>query len=216
MTTYPPFRRVWMDTETTKLSILRRAWDVALIVREHLEDVDYEYQWFVHPFDLDLENADPKALEIGGFWQRHPHAPALLALGYSNDDLGALRELDMRTLPAANVRRARYIARDVHALTRDRAMIYGSNPGFDMYTLGVMCEDEGLAPEWHYHPNDVPSLIEGWLMGRGQPVPADRHARSEAFCRAVGVDPSNYPRHSAIGDCRLFRDAYDAIAKSTP
>lgn len=218
MTSIP--RRVWLDTETTKLAPSRRAWDVALIVRDRELEDDLEYQWFVHPIDLDLEYADAKALEIGGFWERHPHAPTLLQWGLREmieaEATQLAGQLDMRRLGAAdNVRRARYVAQDVHALTRDRSQIYGSNPSFDMQTLEMMLFEEGLVPQWHYHPNDVPNLIEGWLIGRisassrSTDFPTGR--KSEDWCRAVGVEPNDYPRHTALGDCQLFRDAFDAM-----
>lgn len=215
--------RVWMDTETTKLSIWRRAWDVALIVRTTepteqggREYVDHEYQWFVHPIDIELERADPKALEIGQFWERHPHGAILIEMGarsmLANGRIGDLLALDLRTLPTlTRVRRAGHIARDVHGLTRCRAPIYGSNPGFDMLTLEHMLSEEGLTADWHYHPNDVPNLIEGWLIGRGCPERIPTSRRSEDYCRAVDIEPNNYARHSALGDCQLFRDAFDAM-----
>lgn len=210
-------RRVWMDTETTKLGIWRRAWDVALIVRDPANETDDEYQWFVHPIDIELERADAVSLEIGGFWERHPHGAELAEQGWRTvlengwqptpRRLGAIHELPR--LP--RTRRARHIARDIFDLTARKTQIYGSNPGFDMLTLEHLLIEQGLTPQWYYHPNDVPNLIEGWLLGRGyvERIPASR--KSEDWCRAVGVEPNDYPRHTALGDCQLFRDAFDAM-----
>lgn len=64
---------VFVDTETTSLRPDRRAWDIALIVRRPGEP-DREYQWFVDDLALDLGNADPFALKIGRFYERHPAA----------------------------------------------------------------------------------------------------------------------------------------------
>ena len=207
-------RRVWMDTETTGLDLTRRAWEVALIVRDRAIDAqDIEHQWFVHPADIDLEHADPKALEIGRFWDRHPHAPIIAAWR----EQGLTRPLGM--LPhLRGVHRARYVATAVRNLTSGRAQIYGSHPSFDMITVEMMMADEGISPEWHYHPNDVPNLIEGWTIGRDDNaralrIPASR--KSEDWCRIVGIEPNNYQRHTALGDCRLFRDAFDAMFRQS-
>jgi hypothetical protein len=65
---------VFIDTETTSLRPDRRAWDIGLIVRQEGQE-DREQSWFVDWADLDLGNADPFALKIGGFYD----APAHLA-----------------------------------------------------------------------------------------------------------------------------------------
>jgi DNA polymerase III epsilon subunit-like protein len=67
----------------------------------------------------------------------------------------------------------------------------------------------GILPSWHYHPIDVPSLAEGWLRGRGRPLPDQ--LKSDELCRAIGVDPDKYARHTALGDCELFRAVYETL-----
>ena len=202
-------RLVWLDTETTGLHAARRPWDVALIVRDDTDTHDQELQWIVHPYDLDLGNADPRALEIGGFWERYPYAQHLRTFGDLRTPAYRLPALP----PGKEVRRLEDILRDVQYATRDRATILGSNPNFDMSTLEAMMLEFNLAPRWHYHGEDVPTLIKGWLMGNGGPLPVDQHKRSDALCRMIGVEPDDYPRHTAIGDCRMFRDAYDALLR---
>jgi hypothetical protein len=213
----PVRRKVWLDCETTGLHATRRPWEVAMIVRDGdgLGD-DLDWHWFVHARDLDLANADPKALDIGGFWDRHPHGPTLRTMG----GLAHLRGLSdgklfdvLTSLPRRSARSIGVMADEVFDLTRDRAMIYGSNPNFDMHTLETAMTEIGLSPRWHYHGVDVPTLIEGWLMGKGAPIPTDEHKRSDALCRTIAVEPDNYPRHTAMGDCQLFRDAYDALQR---
>jgi len=214
-------RKVWLDCETTGLHAQRRSWEVAAITRDQRRDsepdTDLEWHWFVHAKDLELTHAEPKALDIGGFWERHPHGPTLREMG----GLRYLRGLSdgklyrtLLDLPGTDARPISIVADEIFDLTRNRAVIYGSNPNFDMHTLEQAMIKIGLSPQWHYHGKDVPTLIEGWLMGRRwiERIPAeDSHGRSDALCRAVGINPDVYPRHTAMGDCQLFRDAFDAI-----
>jgi hypothetical protein len=62
----------------------------------------------------------------------------------------------------------------------------------------------------------VPTLAHGWLLGAGKPVPRrpDGTVKSDDLSRAVGVDPDDYYRHTALGDCRWMRDLYDAVTRS--
>jgi hypothetical protein len=214
----PVRRKVWMDVETTGLHAARRPWEVALITRDEQRDGlsdDLDWHWFIHARDLDLANADAKALDIGGFWERHPHGPILRTMGglaYLRGLSDAKLAWELGNLPyGPEARVAAIMADEVFDLTRNRAMIYGSNPNFDMHTVEASMLRIGLRPQWHYHGVDVPTLIEGWLMGKGAPIPTDEHKRSDALCRAIGIEPDNYPRHTAMGDCQLFRDAYDAL-----
>lgn len=235
-------RFVHMDTETTGLHDGRRPWDVALIVHD-CEDTDYRklrsgverHQFFVHPADLDWLTADPKALEIGRFWERHPHAPQLLKMlekltGIEDDDTDpeAKRQLlqsmsyvldghpGLRTLrPRIGVARLADVAESVHRRTMNRSLICGSNPPFDMDTMAPAIEAIGLKPEWHYHPVDVPVMIEGYLFGllsadlwRWCDMP---ERKSEALAAAVGVELEHYKRHTAMGDCKLFYDAWKRV-----
>lgn len=193
----------WVDCETTSLRLPhRRAWDVAAIIRDN-GGPDVEYQWYLHPADLLFHLADPEALRIGRFWERHPHASYLAAGG---------NPADAPDLPG--VYRARIALQEVADLTAGRAIILGSNPSFDMATLEHGMGRWSITPSWHYHPEDVPTLIRGWLYGRGLPQPDQR--TSDAYCRAAGLDPDRYQRHTALGDCQLFRDASDVVTGHTP
>lgn len=189
---------IFMDTETTGLDpTLRRAWEIALITR-HPGEPDIEWQWFIDPIDLDWANADHTSLDFGRFWDRHPHGQYLKNGGHPAEALGLHQVFRLAAVLEA-------VARE----TRDRALILGSNPSFDTATLEPRMRDHGIVPGWHYHPEDVPTLAKGWLLGRGHPLPAN--GKSDDYCRAVGVDPDRYERHSALGDCRLFRDVYDVV-----
>lgn len=189
--------KCWIDCETTSLKLDRRAWEIALITR-HRDEPDIEWRWFIHPLDLDLSNADPTSLEFGHFYERHPHGPYLKAGGdveHAPKMLGVFREAEVLLV----------VARE----TADRAMLYGSNPAFDVYTLEPRMHALDITPGWHYHPEDVPTLVKGWLLGQDRPLPEG--GKSDDYCRAVGVNPDTYDRHTALGDCRLFRDVFDIV-----
>jgi len=199
---------VFIDTETTSLRPDRRAWDVALIIREPGEE-DREYQWFIEAQDLDLGNADPFALRIGHFYKRHPAA-------VTTDFF------------VPNVESEQFVMRHVEHLTRG-AHLVGAVPNFDADVLGARMRDNGLLPSWHYHLQDVETLIVGYIRGlivatAEQLDAADKPTdalwqlptalpwNSEDLSRAVGVEPpAGEDRHTALGDARWARDMYDAV-----
>lgn len=210
-------RLCWLDTETTGLLDAHRPWDVALILRDAHGDMPY--QWFIHALDLDLANADPAALEVGRFWERHPHGPRLAELTGRD-----LRELSLNghrgdrylyDLPMLGTRRTFSVANWIHNMMPERALILGSNPAFDQGMVGRMMRRASVDPTWHYHPVDVPTLITGWLLGNPSfdlKVPGPVIGmKSDQLCAAIGIDLNGYERHTALGDCELFRDAFDAI-----
>ncbi len=185
---------VFIDTETTSLRPDRRAWEIAVIVRRDGHP-DHEQSWLIATDDLDLGNADPASLRFGGFYDRHPQAGA-----------------EVMNLRAPTPASEAGVLRAVEALTRG-AVLHGSNPGFDTDVLGARMRANGICPSWHYHPEDVPTLAHGWLLGAGKPVPrrADGSVKSDDISLACGVDPDLYGRHTALGDCRWMRALYDLV-----
>lgn len=199
--------RVWLDTETTGLHRQRRAWEIAAIVRPHdgsLVD-DIEFSCFVDIADLDLAGAEPDALAIGRFWQRHPQAHLVPLVGTL---LGVERKLP-DVLPVGAVRREWEALATLAELTKG-AVVHGSNPAFDVETLAPRMAYSRLEPGWHYHPEDVPSVARGWLLGRGH---RDVPRKSDKVSALCGIDPAKYDRHTALGDCRWTRDLSDAIER---
>jgi DNA polymerase III epsilon subunit-like protein len=194
-------RICFIDTETTSLRPDRRAWDVALIVREDGEDV--EHQWYVDGEDIDLGNADPFALKIGHFYERHPNAATGERFTSGTDP-------------------ERFVLQRVELLTRGGHLV-GAVPNFDAEVLGTRMRTHGLLPSWHYHLVDVETLMVGWLMRKKQQLQAEEPAvdygdfpslpwKSEDLSRAVGVEaPSGEDRHTALGDARWCRDMFDAV-----
>lgn len=202
--------RAWLDCETTGLHADRRAYEVALILRQP-DRRDTERSWFIDIEDCDMANAEPIALDVGRFWQRHPQAHLVPLVGTLADVKPDLPQ----TPPDAQVFREVEVLKVVAELTGGRAYVMGSNPSFDTHTLAARMSVYGITPDWHYHPIDVPDRAAGWLAGQGREVPTNEKGdeKSDLIAKACGVDPADYERHSALGDCRLFRDLFDVIQK---
>lgn len=181
-------RLVFIDTETTSLRPDRRAWDIGLIVREPGQP-DVEHQWFVPIWELDLGNADPFALRIGRFYERHPQMngaePNLF-----DDECDVLQE--------------------VEALTRG-AHLVGAVPNFDAEVLATRMREHGIAPSWHYHLIDVEAMAVGWLAREAtRPLPLPWN--SDDLTSLLDLPPiPEGERHTALGDARWARSIYDRV-----
>lgn len=144
-TPMPPEVRTltFVDVETTHLDRdLRRAWEVALIVREPFA-ADVEHCWQIRTEDLDLDRANPASLDIGRFAHRHHNATAH---------------------PEAHV------AARMHAETGNRAVLVGAIPSFDEHTLWRMLTRHGHIPTWHHRICDVEAMaraVLGWPAAAG-------------------------------------------------
>lgn len=200
---------VAIDTETTGLHPERRAWDIGLIVvgeipfryRSHrsLAQAEVEpdsatptrhaYQWFVDVQDLDLGNADPFALKVGHFYERHPQMAGTPGVPQREED----------------------VLEQVEWLTRD-AHLVGALPSFDAEVLGARMRAHGMLPSWYYHVIDVEPLVIGFLHGAGHGEGWSLPYKSDDLSRAVGVvPPGDADRHTALGDARWALRLYEAI-----
>lgn len=196
----------FIDTETTSLRADRRAWDIGIIAREPGRP-DIEHYWYVDVSYLDLGNADPMALKIGRFYERHPQ----YRLDRESTGTDTESEYDVLRL--------------VEAITRG-AHLVGAVPNFDADVLGTRMRANGICPSWHYHLIDVEALAVGWLH-RHAAVLENREATIEEAARlrvlasppwksgdlsaALGVTVSGEDRHTALGDARWARAIYDAV-----
>lgn len=173
-------RIAFIDVETTSLRHDRRAWEVAIVVRDEGKE-DFEVSWFVERSDLDLGNADLGSLRVGRFLERHPQ---------------------FRRGTQAHASWESDVMRDVERYTRG-AVIVGVNPGFDCETLADRMRATGYCPSWNYRLVDARTLAAGALR---VPPPWD----VDAILAAFGVSCPPEDRHTALGDARLARDIYDA------
>lgn len=171
---------VFTDTETTGLSRKAQPWEIALIVRRESGDEEL----LIHA-PVDLVRADAAALDIGGFWDRHP------------DPYGLAYWVNDQEQPIG-----KGAARGVHHALRGATLV-GANPAFDARILSRWLGACGLPRKpWHYRLLDIEAYAAG-ALGWDEP-------RSlSAVCEALGV--VNGAPHTAMGDARAVRDCCDAI-----
>ena len=175
-------RLIFCDSETTGLDRKTRLiWDLAYIIRDPGE-ADVERQFYM---DVDLHKADPFALNIGRYWQRHPNPYRSFR---SEDDEGVTSRFEV-----------------VHAVAQDfkGATLVGAVPSFDEETLAKLLRAHGMRETWHYHLVDVETLAAGRVR---LPPPWNFDVLLAEFDLAQNND-----RHTAIGDARLVRDLYDKV-----
>lgn len=90
-------------------------------------------------------------------------------------------------------------------LLRDRPHVVGAVPDFDTYRIQRQLGVSG----WHYHLIDVENLAAGWLAGKRTPPapPWD----SDALSDAIGINPEQFARHTAMGDVLWAKAIYDRV-----
>lgn len=192
---------VFIDTETTSLRPDRRAWEIGMIVRNGREQA--QCRWFVDVADLDLGNADPFSLKIGGFYDRHPQNQT------PRDSSGFVSEA---------------VALDsIERWTRG-AHLVGNVVSFDAEVLANRMRANGILPSWHYHLIDIESMAVGYLHGLAREYPGSMAADfiktglpwdSGQLSLALDVmPPSDEDRHTALGDAQWVMRMWDAITGS--
>lgn len=178
----------FLDCETTGVHRDRRAWEIAIIRRDH-RGPDQELVIYVDLNDLDLANAQPQALAIGRFYQRHP------GLGHP---LPAGAQLCSEASAASLVR----------LWTLDSTIV-GVVPSFDTECLTAALGRYQLDPGWHYSPECMISQGKGYLKALGR-CPG---YTSDAIAAECGVAlPPESERHTALGDTRWARRWYDQLS----
>ena len=171
---------VFVDTETDGLHPGRRAWEIGMVRRD--ETGERECRMFL---PLDLKFADPQALRIGGFWDRHPVGRKLSGKPET---------------PCEPVVSAHDAAKKVMEWTFG-AHLVGANPAFDAQILERLLRSEGYLPQWHYRLLDVEALTSG---NRGRIV-----GGLAACVEELGLEQRD--AHAALGDARTARAVYDAV-----
>ena len=145
--------------------------------------------------DLDLSTADPMALKINGFYDRHP------AYNVHCDT------------PTVTAWRAAVL---VEEWTRG-AVVVGANPQFDTVTLEPLLRDNGLLPAWHYRPVCIEAIAYGYLLAKHithptLPTKIPVPWKSDQLSDLLGVpaiDPT--VRHTALGDARWVAAMWDRM-----
>lgn len=177
---------VFLDCETTGLGPDREPWEVALIRRETGRAADVS-RHFMIPVIREL--ADPEALAVGGFHDRHPQG--------NRTGPEVLRQLGASHWMPLQAEAATFIAN----ITAD-AVLVGANPWFDADTLEVLLRGYGLTPRWHYGHADIKSVVSG---AHGRWI-----GSLDACVEATPVlDWAEGERHTAMGDARMVRALWD-------
>jgi hypothetical protein len=203
----------FLDTETTGLHPARRVWEFGCVLRRPAAP-QAEYQFFV---DVDLDEADPAGLAVGGFYERHPvgrwlsgrveHRPR--PAWFSGPVNGAL---------LSETQAAQVAARVTHG-----AVVVGAVPSFDTVSLDWLLREHGHLPQWHYHLVDVENLAVGYLARHREEITGstlfDRMLTppwsSTELAEALGVTIDDEDRHTALGDARWAMALYDAVMGGT-
>jgi hypothetical protein len=221
-TTYPKGKVVkiaFLDTETTGLDALRHEmWELAFILREDEHDPrdsDQEYIYQFWPTRLDA--ADPTALKVNRFFDRvevrPTNGPGGLRSVYTSAE-----DSEGGWIPTHPMEAAPEIASRL-----DGAIIIGSNPAFDaLHHIGMLdrwLRRNGAAGTWHYRAIDIWPLAYGFWLGQLNAMEADEFQRSRPFLgmpsdmlyAEIAGNSTEHARHTALGDCRMARDVWDAI-----
>lgn len=80
----------------------------------------------------------------------------------------------------------------------------GAVVSFDEERLRKLLRANGACPEWHYHLVDVEALAAGALS-------IEPPWESKELSQAIGVDPGDFDRHTALGDARWAKAIYEAV-----
>ncbi|MFV2198723.1 exonuclease domain-containing protein [Nocardiopsis sp. LOL_012] len=168
---------VFVDTEFTTLDERhRRPWEIAVIRDTGRRTT--EHVWIIE--DLDLTNAAPEALAVGGFGDRYPAPPAD----------GAERATEAE------------VAAAVAELTQDARWV-GVVPDADAGTITAMLRRHGLTPGWHYQLIDAAVYAAGAL---GVVPPSS----SWEVSTKLGITAEGRNLHHALEDARWARDLFFA------
>lgn len=193
---------VSVDLETTGLTPgYHETWEVGIVPvdtgREHMH---YQFQ------PTDLEKADSKALQIGGFYERFDWigdprlARDMLVEGVIKDeDEGTEKPTGHKAVTGA-AEACWKIAKELEGAT-----ILGLNPHFDADHLEALLQKYGHAPTWSHRHLSLGSFAAGAWGAKNVLSGAAVADRMEAH----GI--VNAELHNAYGDARWNVDAYQAI-----
>lgn len=176
---------VFMDTETLGLDPDAPIWEFAAIRREW-DGTERQFHCFIDHYPLPWIDTLPDAF--------------------------------------ASDYRARYIPKDAvtqfHASqvikeATSGAHIVGAVPSFDTERLQRLLQRVAPVPHarapWHYHLIDIENVVVGFLTAQRGSLLLPPY-KSDELSLGVGVDPSKFPRHTAMGDVQWIRAQWDAIS----
>jgi hypothetical protein len=184
---------VFMDTETTGLSLDDDIWEFAAIRREP-DGTETELH-------LLIQHARAKCERLPQSF-REDHEKRWSDVRSVPADQAALSIHDLFTHPHSDV----------------KPHVVGAVPNFDTERLAAMLTAFGFAVPWHYHLIDVENLAVGYLAGRASHGDLDAGLaipflpwKSDDLAAALGVTITEDERHTARGDARWAMRIYDAV-----
>lgn len=187
---------VFLDTETTGLGPTRQAWEVAMVRREP-DGTQRSVDFFLH---ADVSHAEPGALDIGRYYERHPNGRAAC---FTPPPPGVPPLVRRVPAPPQEPVLHASAAAEVIAQWTSGATIVGANPAFDADVLAKLLRANRYEPRWHYRLRDVESMVCAI-------TDADMGGlRACADAMGVTVDPAL--EHTAMGDVRTTMRIWDAI-----
>jgi hypothetical protein len=189
-----------VDTETTSLAPdydggTGVIWELAAVER----GTGKQWLWRMEP---DLAKADPGALRVNRYYER-------TRLMKHVD--GRVHDLAGRAMTRSAPWTDPKALAPVIARLLDDATVICAVPTFDGPFLASFLRAYGHAPTWHYRMRDFGSMAWGWLEGRPGTENLPLDAGTDDFARALGVDPDQFDRHSALGDCLLLNACIDVM-----
>lgn len=189
---------VFMDTETLGLDIASPIWEFAAVRR--YED-GTEGQLHLHI----RHHATPWLADFPEEFARDYHAR------YSDrDSVSQLRAAEL-----------------IVAFMAGRPHIVGAVPSFDTERIAhQLLRPNRIREPWHYHLIDIENVVVGYLRGErrvgiddGMPEHIGNSIgrltslpwSSDHLSNAVGVNPDDFERHTAMGDVRWVMAQWDAV-----
>lgn len=179
---------VFMDTETTGLSLDDDVWEFAGIRRE----------------------PDGTETELHLFIEHNEHRCARLPEAFLKDHRARYDEALAVSRGTAAGRIYRFLAPHPE---HGPVHIVGAVPNFDTERLTLLLERHDRTWPAHYHLVDVENLAVGFLAARTIPSPRPILPPwdSDELSELLGVEPMGEERHTAMGDARWARAIFDRV-----
>lgn len=191
--------KVYVDTETSGLSRADSPWEIALL---RVDQDGTARQDLIHIANFATADADPKALNLAGLYERHPMYASDVQTAADAARVSPVLgvPLEYHLLPDGRA------ARLVERLTRGRLLV-GCNPAFDAERMiAPLLTQHGYGPSWLYRPVCATTYAAGRL---GLPPYL---WKNEAIGEAFGVarDARGGRAHTALIDAWYAHDLLEA------
>lgn len=113
----------------------------------------------------------------------------------------------------------------VNSIFTGKAHLIGAGPVFEVLMLRMLLGAFGLTPGWNYRIQNIEDIVKGHLLARARwdtVLPMDERLKlhhiatklpqtSDALSLAIGVDPAQFARHTAMGDVNWVTRQWDVV-----